>query len=481
MRAVKEGATMMSRWASKNFPPYWAVAFSSYEEVTDFLRDVETECILRGQPSDGTVSFASLARCLHELGRPDREYRSIHVTGTNGKTTVSRMIAGLLRASGLRVGLYTSPHTGHFRERISVDGRPISDQDMVDACNHVKSFMDWKGIALSPFEFLTASAFFAFRAARIQYAVIEVGIGGRQDATNVIAPEVSVITNVDYDHMDLLGETIEDIAAEKAGIIKPVTPVICGTSAEPALSLMRAHAAALHAPLLGIGEEYDLVNFRRDGFTGICSLRVGHRVWSDVRLNSPAPFMAVNAAHALAAYDVLRRRGLVADMPEPNLRRLLAGMEFSPCCEVLPGSPDLLVDGAHNAPATAALAATLRTTLEGRRAVLVIAIPRDKPYGRMIRHLAQVGADRAIFTRYPQEAVVDPSVLARCWRKEAKTAAEVVEDPADAFRRAMEAAGSIGAVVATGSVAFAGFCRQMRMPVIAAHPGKQDALEFCRL
>lgn len=463
----------MSRWASKKFPPYWAVAFSSYEEVTEFLKEVEIERILRGRPSDGTVSFASLARCLHELGRPDREYRSIHVTGTNGKTTVSRMIAALLRASGLRVGLYTSPHTGHFRERISVDGRSISNQDMVDACNHVKSFMDWKGIALNPFEFLTASAFFAFRAARVEYAVIEVGIGGRQDATNVIAPEVSVITNVDYDHMDLLGEAIEDIAAEKAGIIKPVTPVVCGASDEPALGLMRAQAEGLHAPLLAIGEEYDVADFHQDGFTGLCSLRVGRRVWSGVRLNSPAPFMAVNAAHALAAYDVLRRRGLVADMLEADLRRLFAEMEFSPCCEVLPGSPDVLVDGAHNAPATAALAATLRTTLEGRRAVLVVAIPHDKPYEPMIRHLARIGADRAIFTRGPQESSADPALLARCWRSEARTAAEVVEDPADAFRRAIEAAGSIGAVVATGSVALAGFCRQLRMPVAVAQAARE--------
>jgi dihydrofolate synthase/folylpolyglutamate synthase len=325
---------------------------------------------------------------------------------------------------------------------------------------------------LSPFEFLTASAFYAFRTARIQYAVIEVGIGGRQDATNVIAPEVSVITNVDYDHMDLLGETIEDIAAQKAGIIKPVTPVVCGASAEPALGLMRAHAAALHAPLLGIGEEYDVADFHQDGFTGLCSLRVSRRVWSGVRLNSPAPFMAVNAAHALAAYDVLRRRGLVADMPETDLRSLFAEMEFSPCCEVLPGSPDVLVDGAHNAPATAALAATLRTTLEGRRPVLVVAIPRDKPYEVMIRHLARIGADRAIFTRSPQESSADPVLLARCWRSEARTAAEVVEDPADAFRRAIEAAGPIGAVVATGTVALAGFCRQLRMPAAVAQAAR---------
>ena len=450
----------MTEWESKKFPPYWAVAFSSYEEVTEFLRELETACILRGQPSDGTVSFGAIARCLHELERPDREYRSIHVTGTNGKTTVSRMIAALLRATGMRVGLYTSPHVGHFRERISVNGQPISTQELVDACNHVKPFMDWKGIVLSPFEFLTAAAFFAFRAARVDYAVIEVGIGGRQDATNVIAPEVSVITNMDYDHTDLLGDTLEEIAQEKAGIIKPVTPVVTGTMSEAPRAVVRSRAAALNAPVLAIGEEYEPLEFRREGFTGVCSVRVGEQVWNDLRLNSPAPFMATNAAQALAAYDVLRRRGLISELREPDLRNLFAGMECSPCCEVTPGAPTLVVDGAHNAPATAGLAAILRSMLEGRRSVLLLSIARDKSYQRMIRHLARVGVDRAILTRCPQDTAVDPAILADLWRREASTAAEVVEDPRAAFQRAVQAAGPTGVVVATGSVEVAGLCRR---------------------
>ncbi len=132
---------------------------------------------------------------INAVDRPDRAYRSVHITGTNGKTSVSRMTAALIQASGLKVGLYTSPHLGHFRERISVNGQPLRDQELVDACNQLKPLMDEAGISMSPFEFLTVAAFFAFRAANVDYAVVEVGIGGRADATNVIAPEVSVITN----------------------------------------------------------------------------------------------------------------------------------------------------------------------------------------------------------------------------------------------------------------------------------------------
>ena len=238
----------MPEGESKKYPPYWAVPFSSYKEVTDFLRDLETACIFRGQPSDGTVSFGAIARCLQELGRPDRDYRSVHIAGTNGKTSVSRMTAALIQAGGMKVGLYTSPHLGHFRERISVNGQPISEQELVDACNHLKSLMDWAGVELTPFEFLTAAAFFAFRSAKVDYAVVEVGIGGRHDATNVIAPEVSVITNVDYDHMDVLGDTLEQIAAEKSGIIKPLTPVVCGPMQDGPRSLILAPRRAVEGP-----------------------------------------------------------------------------------------------------------------------------------------------------------------------------------------------------------------------------------------
>ena len=228
---------------SRTFPPSWTVPFRNYTEVTDFLRQVETACILRGRPSDGTISLEAVSRCLHELKRPDRAFRSVHVTGTNGKTTVSRMLGALTRASGLQVGVYTSPHVLHFRERIAINGQPIGEEELVDACNHIKSFLDLYGLQLAPFEFLTAAAFFAFRAAKVDLAVIEVGIGGRQDATNVITPELSVITNVEYDHTDLFGSTFEQNAVEKAGIIKPLTPVVSGPMTKGSRAVIESRAA----------------------------------------------------------------------------------------------------------------------------------------------------------------------------------------------------------------------------------------------
>lgn len=442
-------------------PPYRAVPFSSYQEVTDFLRELETACILRGQPSDGTVSLGAIERCLHELGRPDRAYRSVHVTGTNGKTSVSRMTAALIQAGGMKTGLYTSPHLGHVRERICVNGEPVSEAELVDACNHLKSLMDWAGAELTSFEFLTAAAFFAFRAAKVDYAVIEVGIGGTQDATNVIAPDVSVITNVDYDHMEILGGTLEEIAAEKSGIIKPFTPVVCGPMAEAPRTLIVSRAKQRQAPALIFGQDCEAMDFVRTGYSGTCSLRAGDTIWDGIALNSPAAFMAANAALALAAYEVLRRRGLVAALNESAIRHTFEQVHLPACCEVIAGHPAIIIDGAHNAPAAASLSSTVRSMRESRRTVLLVSLPREKEFGKIVRHLAGAGADRAIFTRYPDDRAAAPEELASIWRSCTPAAAEIVTDPEAAFHRAVQGAGPQGLVVVTGCMELGGYCRPL--------------------
>ncbi|MDP3091531.1 MAG: Mur ligase family protein [Nitrospira sp.] len=449
----------------KKDPPYWAVAFSSHQEITDFLRELETACMLRGRPSDGTVNFGAIARSLQALDRPDRAYRSVHITGTNGKTSVCRMTAALLQAGGMKVGLYTSPHLGQFRERISINGQPLGDQELVDACNRLKSLMDWAGVSMSPFEFLTVAAFFAFRAANVDYAVVEVGIGGRADATNVIAPEVSVITNVDYDHMEILGDTLEQIATEKSGIIKPFTPVVCGPMQDGPRSLVLSRAEQLKAPVLSFGHEYDATDFVRAGYQGTCTIRVGDTTWEGIPLDSPAAFMATNAAHALAAYEVLRRRGLVAALDAPAIRQTFEHVRLPACCEVLAGDPTIVIDGAHNASAAANLSSTIRSIRASRRTVLLLSLPREKEVDTIIRHLAGAGADRAIFTRYPENCAAAPQDLAAIWRTYTPAAAEMVNDPADAFQKAVQEAGPLGLVVVTGSLELGGYCRPLAQSV----------------
>ena len=455
---------------SRTFPPSWTVPFRDFTEVTDFLRQVETACILRGRPSDGTISLEAVSRCLHELKRPARAFRSVHVTGTNGKTTVSPMLGALTRASGMQVGVYTSPHVLHFRERIAINGQPIGEEELVDACNHIKSFLDLYGLQLAPFEFLTAAAFFAFRASKVDLAVIEVGIGGRQDATNVITPELSVITNVEYDHTDLFGETLEQIAVEKAGIIKPLTPVLCGPMSKGPRAVIESRAAELKAPVLWSGQDYDMTDFVRTGYTGTCTLTVGSSIIPTVSIPSPASFTAVNASQALTAYDVLRRRGLVPEIGAREIGRLFSEMELASCCEVFPGAPTVVLDSAHNPPAAAQLVANLRCTFEGRRSVWVVSLSREQQWEHMLRSVSGSGADRIIVTSYPLELAVDAQTIAERWRNYSSAAAEIVENPDVAFKRALQAAGPQGLVVVTGSPQLGGYCRPLAKTFVTELP-----------
>ena len=438
-------------------PP--AVPFRSLADVQALLDSRINYELDRQVPTERIFTLERMVRCVDALDRPDRACRTIHVTGTKGKGSVSRMLAALLRATGARVGLYTSPHIEHLRERIEVDGAPVGERAFVAAFNELRPHLEGEGRALTHFELLTAAAFCVFRAEQVDWAVIEVGIGGRLDATNVILPEVCVITNVDYDHMDLLGDSLEQIAYEKAGIIKSGVPVVVGALGDGPRAVVLGRAAELHAPVFLLGQDYEAHAFVRMGYRGICSLRVDRTVWRNLTLNCPAAFMATNAAHALAAFQALCRRKLIPELTEDLVRRTLEAVTLPACCEVFPGRPTVVIDGSHNAMAAASLSAIVRSMFEGRDRVLVVGVPRDKEVGKVIAHFADGGARRAIFTRYPGTRAAPPAELASLWRRRSAAPAELIEEPEQAFARAMQVAGGQGVVVVTGSIHLAGCLR----------------------
>ncbi len=415
----------------------------------------------RQVPAERIFTLDRMVRCVEALGRPDRAFRTIHVTGTKGKGSVSRMLAALLRATGARVGLYTSPHIEQLCERIDVDGAPVSERTFLAAFNELRPLLEGEGKELTHFELLTAAAFCAFGTEQVDWAVIEVGIGGRLDATNVILPEVCIITNIDYDHMDLLGETLEQIAGEKAGIIKPKVPVVVGAMGDGPLAAIVSRAAELHAPVFLLGHEYEARDFVRNGYRGICSLRADRSVWRNVTLNCPAAFMATNAAHAMAAFQTLCRRTLIPGLTEAQVRRTLEAVRLPACCEVFPGRPTVVIDGSHNAMAAASLATIVRTVFEGRDRVLVVGVPRDKEVGKLVGHFSEASARHAIFTRYPGTRATPPDELATFWRRWSAAPAEVIEEPEQAFARAVDVAGGEGVVVVTGSIHLAGALRPL--------------------
>ena len=328
---------------------------------------------------------------LERLGRPQDAFLSVHVAGTNGKGSVSAMLASVLRATGLRTGLYTSPHLVRFNERVVVDGEPIADADLAGLLYAV----DDAALAAVPaagrdatfFEFTTALAFEHFRRAGVQVAVVETGLGGRLDATNTIEPLASVITSIGYDHQQFLGDTLEKIAGEKAGIIKPGRAVVCGELPPEALAVVRKRARELDSPVRIAAESVEVRRVRQD--------LSGQRIRIDTQDASYGPLVLPllgahqlgNCAVAVAALEHLRDAFRLPVTGEAILRGLPA-TRWPARFQVLHKDPPVILDGAHNPQAAMALARTLDDVAKGRPLALVAGFLADKDAAGFLRMLA---------------------------------------------------------------------------------------------
>ncbi len=332
-----------------------------------------------------------MRRLLASAGNPERAFLSLHIAGTKGKGSTAHFAESLLRAAGKRTGLYTSPHLVDLRERIRLDGEPVGGAEFARALAALEAPM--RRLKPTFFEIMTAAAFRIFARRRVDWAVVEVGIGGRLDATNVIRPAACAITTIDYDHMDKLGNTLTKIAREKAGILKPGVPAV--SSPQPP----EARRA------LGAFPGLDFPGFRiLRGPRGVVHFRTAQA--ETCRLAVRGAHQAANAATALA---LVERGGLrlTAAARARGLRRArLPGR-----VELLPGRPRVLVDAAHNPVSARALKEALRE-VPHRRLLLVFGASADKDYGTMLRILAPL-ADRIFLTRAAGPRAAAPSDLAR--------------------------------------------------------------------
>jgi dihydrofolate synthase/folylpolyglutamate synthase len=303
------------------------------------------------------------------------------VTGTKGKGSTSALCAAALGRAGYSTGFYSSPHLQDFRERIRVNGDSIPAEDVTESVAEVRRAAD--AIAgLTAFELITATAFVYFARRRLDFAVIEVGLGGRLDATNVIMPLASAITSLSYDHMHLLGNTLAEIAGEKAGIIKPGVPVICAPQNPEALAVIERVAAERGAPLSVIGrdwlfsvEEYSLEG---QSFTVRPAENVNGSAPARLRIPLLGSFQAENGAVAYVALQSLRGQGLA--IPEEAIIAGFAGVEWPGRFEVLSqGTPPLVADCAHNGESAARLAEALEDYFPGRPVTLVFGASAPAP------------------------------------------------------------------------------------------------------
>ncbi len=349
------------------------------------------------------LGLSTIRRILEELGNPQDHFGCIHVAGTNGKGSIASGIASILNAAGYRTGLYTSPHLVTFNERISINGRHLSDAGVVAAYEAVKN-VHHGSREPTFFEFATAMAFYDFDRKGVDWAVIETGMGGRLDATNIVKPVVSIISNLSLEHQDYLGNTLAQIAAEKGGIIKEGVPVVTGVKQPGALSILNDIADAKSAPVFRLGKEFKVR--RKSG--GTFSFFGIHNQWSDMKTSLMGRHQIDNAAISLAACELLSRTG--ASISERDCRQGLSDLHWPGRLEIVSESPRIILDGAHNLVAARNLAAFLAQETNQRPITMVIGILDDKPYKAMLSALLPI-AQKVIFTRPQIDRGLPPETL----------------------------------------------------------------------
>ena len=397
------------------------------------------------------LGLTTIRKILSGLGNPHKAYTCIHVAGTNGKGSVASSLASILYRSGYKTGLYTSPHLVRFNERIQVNGRQISNKNVLAAYNAVKGVHHGRREPTF-FEFSTAMALYEFARQKVDWAVIETGMGGRLDATNVIEPELAIITNISLEHQQYLGNTINEIAAEKAGIIKYRKPVITAISQKNACGVVEKIAAAKKAPLFRLGRDFRV----RRRHAGTFSYYGIDAVWHNLQTALQGSHQADNAALVLAACELLNagKTKLMLD----NIKKGLTANHWPGRLETVSEDPLIILDGAHNRAAASNLARFLATNLAGREITLVVGILDDKPYKVMLKSLLPL-ASRVVLTRAKIDRALDPQRLmdvAQNYNIESHRVADV----AGAVKRAIDICPPGGAICIAGSLYVVGEAKE---------------------
>jgi dihydrofolate synthase/folylpolyglutamate synthase len=436
---------------------------------------VEAELDKRWPETDIEPSLDRIRALTDLLGDPQRAYPVVHVAGTNGKTSTARMIDALLSEAGLRTGRYTSPHLQRATERITLDGAPISRERYVEVYREIQPYIELVDAgrepgqpALSKFEVLTAMAFAAFADAPVEVAVVETGLGGRWDATNVADGAVSVITPIGIDHEEYLGSDLAGIAAEKAGIIKPGSIAVLSTQQAEAAAVLLERCVELGATVARQGLEFGVL--RRDKAVGgqLLKLQGLGGAYTDVFLPLHGEHQAGNAAVALAAAEALLGAGADRQLDVDGVRAAFAGVTAPGRLERVRTAPAVLVDAAHNPHGARALAAALTDEFGFRRLVGVVAVLRDKDVTGMLEALEPV-LDEVVVTQNGSPRALDVDELAAVavgvFGGERVTVETRLDD---AIEQAVQMAEEVdeegaslagGGVVVTGSVVTAGEAR----------------------
>ena len=346
-----------------------------------------------------------MRQALALFNHPENQFPSLHIAGTNGKGSTAALLHNILQQAGYRTALYTSPHLESFTERIRIGHEEIAQTEVVSLADEIWHCRAEANVPLTLFEFITVMAFIYFARNRVNVAVIEVGLGGRLDATNVVTPLVSIITTIAKDHEAYLGPDELSIAREKGGIIKPRIPVICGKVSEPVTAVLQEIARLRESPAYFLGTSFSflLKNERLFDYIGI------KQNLSGLALALRGRHQLANASLALAALELVNEHFPV---PQAALRYGLETVRWPGRLEVISERPLVILDGAHNPEGVRALADALIELRQGRKIKLLFATMADKEWQLMLEILAKL-ADEIIFTRVSMERSADPELLAK--------------------------------------------------------------------
>ncbi|MCF8258369.1 MAG: bifunctional folylpolyglutamate synthase/dihydrofolate synthase [Flavobacteriales bacterium] len=360
---------------------------SSYQNTLDYLF-AQLPMFQRQGASAFKKDLGNTIALCEALGNPHHEFRSIHVAGTNGKGSTSHFLASILQTEGYRVGLYTSPHLKDFRERIRVNGEMISEDAVIRFTEDNRQHFD--RIRPSFFEMTVAMAFHHFREEKVEIAVIETGLGGRLDSTNIITPVLSVITNIGHDHQQFLGETLAEIAGEKAGIIKTRIPVVIGERQEETSHVFAVRAREVSAPVRFASDELELLDsasqLGRDMVLSLHYCRSGSGVSVKAISGLSGPHQHKNVRTVLCAVDVLRHQGIVISdgSLKIGLREVIHRTGILGRWQCLGERPFILCDTAHNKEGIAPIVQQVKAISEGRKLHIVWGMVSDKDHGAII-------------------------------------------------------------------------------------------------
>lgn len=438
----------------------------SYEQAIEYLFGrVNFERLSGTAYSADDFKLDRMREFLRRLGDPHETLPVVHIAGTKGKGSTAACIASVLQQAGYRTGLFTSPHISAFEERMAVDGVSPSQVQLarlVAAVAEVATSLDKMPGRMSPtyFEIATALAWLYFREQGAEIAVLEVGMGGRLDSTNLCRPLVSIITTISRDHTRQLGSRLEQIATEKAGIIKQHVPVVSGVTAPEAKAVIVETCLRQQAPLWQLGEE---IGYRylapQPTRSSRCTVRTPRRETAELPLVLVGEHQAANASLAVAAIDRLVERGW--HVPDDAIERGLGALRWPGRIEVLRREPTVIIDAAHNWAAVRALVQTLDESFPARCRVLVFAATRDKDVTGMLRQLL-ARFDTVILTSFqnnPRNVPVEE--LERLTRQLSERPVHVAGDPTSAWKLARRLAGAEDLICITGSFFIAAELREL--------------------